>query len=160
MSGSAPSTTFPTSLVPTTATGSATATIQYNGTDGTTALVGAARQGTITVKWAPKAATEVTLVAPASITTAAAYASGAVSGWTYTVTYNDGSEKGTSDFSPALTINWWNGQGEEPDGNYLICAEAAEIKNFVEGNRYNLTITGKVEGVEVNQTVTVLVDNN
>ena len=138
--------TFPTVLVPDTA-GSATVTMQYTGTDGTTSLVGSARTSYVSINWVKKVATSVEMTAsPATMTKSGNYANGAVSGFTFTVTSNDGSS------APATSVNWWNGEGTTPTGNYVVLSERTALADYTAGDRYVFHVTGSIDDLSVSGT--------
>ena len=139
---------FPSAYIPTDANGgSASIVIKYVGTDGTTALAGAAREGVISVTWTKKAPVSVEMTAnPATMSKGGTFGSGNVSDFTFSVKSNDGTS------ADATNVSWWNGEGNTPTGNYIVLAEREALKDYTVGDRYKFTVTGSISDIAVNET--------
>lgn len=139
----APSSSFPSTLVPNVA-GNVTFSLKYTGKNGTTALVGTARESAITVEWVKKAPVSVEMTTTPSTLAKTAGSSGPATGFEFSVKNNDGTSTTVS------SVNWWNGDGTTPTGNYITLAERTSLANYTVDDRYVFHITGSISGLPIN----------
>ena len=141
---------FDTSRIPSEG-GSLTVTLKYTGTDGTTSLTGSSRNSSVSISWAKKEAVSVEVTeVPSELSHSSTFSSGTTGLFAFEVTYNDGT-------TASASAAWWTGEGDTPDGNYIILQQREAIKDYTVGDRYTFSVTGRVAGLSFEQSFEAVV---